>query len=112
MLARVVLIALLASPVELSVTPKVAMAPTTVHVAVRVEPQKENRKLIVELENVALSIIDLDDDSPVTHQFTYLVVEDGSYEIRACVARIHAGEVTEVCATPQTVQIGPTPEAP
>jgi len=78
-------------PVTVKVVPNVGMAPATVRVTVKVEPDGRNRGLMVEADSqdfYSSSEITLDgNESSRTQRFEFKNLPPGRYEIRATVER-------------------------
>jgi hypothetical protein len=77
---------ILAGVISLVVNPQVCMAPCNITVILRVEPAKDNEKVVLELEGEfysRVSNLDYSNGGPKTTQITYPAVPGGDYEIRA-----------------------------
>lgn len=81
-------------PVEVSVRPRFAIAPTDISVTVRIEPHKANRRLWIAIDGenfYRTRLIQLEgEDSPRIFQDFYSIRYPGTYTITAQVER--AGE--------------------
>jgi hypothetical protein len=76
---------ILAGLITLTVKPAVCMAPCKLTVVIKVEPAKDNEKVIIEIEGdnySRVSSIDYSNGGPKTAQITYPSVPGGVYEIR------------------------------
>lgn len=81
-------VALAIQPVTIDVNPHVALAPAAVVVTVRVQPNRENRDLIVEAEggDYRRSDVPLDGESaPIQHLIRWSALGAGDYAVVASV---------------------------
>jgi hypothetical protein len=87
MLALYALLAI--RPVTIDVYPHLAFAPADVRVTVRVQPNAENRGLVVEADGTMYrsSFFQLDGaDAPITFQINWPALTAGEYDVRAAVS--------------------------
>ncbi len=100
----------LAGLIALQVNPMVCQAPCTVTLVLRVEPAKDNEKVVLEVEGELYSrttYIDFSNGGPKTQQISYKGLPGGDYTIRAS---LHKHDAKSWVADSATVKITVTGE--